>query len=376
MMKTQTEINARQLGFFLAFLLPVGKLLELPSLLAKQAGGDLLLPALLGLGLELLALAAVFLFSKHAKMGMFSFLDRKNEKLGKAARFLYCVLLLFYAFPFLLDLEKFSHAAFSDTEPTFFSFLPFFILCGFIATKGIKAVGRSADLCPVLFFLPFLGLAVLSIGSADFSNLLPILEKPFLSHVKAVFDTSPFWTSGFLFLPLFEGYSHREGDGKKIFLSYAVGASLVLLFLAVFYGLYGPIAGKEHYALSKIGLFFPALATLGRTDLLLVYLITVVLFFFTALPVQLSVDLFSKGLSLRQKTLPSAGVNLGLFIAVLFLNRRYNAVYAFLTKTLSPVFFIFGTLAPLLALLWVVLNTKSRGQVRDKRKKKENTYAR
>ncbi len=375
-MKTQTEINARQLGFFLAFFLPVGKLLELPSLLAERAGGDLLIPALLGLGLELLALTAVFLFSKYTGMGVFSFLDRKNETLGKVARFLYCALLLLYAFPFLLDLEKFSHAAFSDTEPTFFSFLPFFILSGFIATKGLKAVGRSADLCPVLFFLPFLGLAVLSIGSADFSNLLPLIEKPFLSHVKAVFSTSPFWTSGLLFLPMFEGYSHREGDGKKLFLSYAVGAAAVLLFLALFYGLYGPIAEKEHYALSKIGLFFPALATLGRTDLLLVYLITVVLFFFTALPMQLSVDLFSKGLSLRQKTLPSAGVNLGLFIAVLFLNRRYNAVYAFLTKTLSPVFFIFGTLAPILALLWAILNKKDRRQVRGKRTKKEKPYAR
>ena len=376
MMKTQTECNARQLGFFLAFFLPVGKLLELPSLLASEAGGDLLFPAFLGLGVEALALAAVFLFVKRTGMGVFAFLDRKNSGLGKAARFLYCALLLVYAFPFLLDLEKFSHAAFSDTEPTFFSFLPFFILCGFISTKGLKAVGRSADLCPVLFFLPFVGLAVLSFGSADFSNLLPILEKPLFSHVKTVFHTSPFWTSGLLFLPLFEGYSHKSGDGKKLFFAYAVGACLVLLFLAIFYGLYGPIAEKEHYALSKIGLFFPALATLGRTDLLLVYLITVVLFFFTALPVQLSVDLFAKGLSLKQKTLPSAAVNLGLFVAVLFLNRHYNAVYGFLTKTLSPVFFLFGTVAPLLFLLLALLEGKGRGQVRGERKKKGEGYAR
>lgn len=375
-MKTQTEINARQLGFFLAFFLPVGKLLELPSLLAGKVGGDLLLPAFLGLGLELLALAAVFLFNKYAGLGVFAFLDKKNAGLGKAARFVYSALLLLYAFPFLLDLEKFSHAAFSDTEPTFFSFLPFFVLCGFIATKGLKAVGRSADLCPALFFLPFLALAVLSIGSADFSNLLPLVEKPFLSHLKATLETSPFWTSGLLFLPLFEGYSHREGDGKKLFLSYAVGATIVLLFLAVFYGLYGPIAGKEHYALSKIGLFFPALATLGRTDLLLVYLITVVLFFFTALPVQLAVDLFAKGLSIEQKTLPAVGVNVLLFVAVLFLNRRYNGVYSFFTKTLSPVFFFFGTLLPVLALLLLLLNRQDRGQVRVERRKKEKKYAR
>ena len=375
-MKLKTQLNARQLGFFLAFFLPVGKLLELPSLLARQAGGDLLIPALFGLGIELLALVAVFLLVKRTGLGVFSFLDGKSKTLGNAVRFVYSAVLLIYAFPFLLDLEKFSHAAFSDTEPTFFSFLPFFILCGFISTKGLRAVGRSADLCPVLFFLPFLGLAVLSIGSADFSSLLPLIEKPLFLHAKTTLHTAPFWSSGLLFLPMFEGYTHREGDGKKIFLPYAVGAFLVLLFLAIFYGLYGPIAGKEHYAISKIGLFFPALATLGRTDLLLVYLITIVLFFFTALPVQLSVQLLSDGANLSQKTLPSTLVNAGLFLLVLFLNRRYNAVYAFLTKSLSPLFLLFSTIVPIGILFVAVFEGKSRGQVRDKRKNKGNTHAR
>ena len=40
-----TTINARQLAFFIAFFLPMGKLLELPSRLTSYAGGDLLIAA-------------------------------------------------------------------------------------------------------------------------------------------------------------------------------------------------------------------------------------------------------------------------------------------------------------------------------------------
>ena len=187
----QTRISGRQLAFFLAFLLPVSKLLELPSLLARGSGGDLLMPALLGVCVEGLALFGVYRFVKQRGRGVFACLDEKSKTLGKTARCVYAGLLLLYAFPFLLDLEKFSLTAFSDTEPTFFSFLPFFVFSGYATSKGAKAVGRSADLCPVLFFLPFLGLTVLSVGSTDFSAVLPLFELSFVRHAKTL--SSAFW---------------------------------------------------------------------------------------------------------------------------------------------------------------------------------------
>ncbi|MBQ8320483.1 MAG: GerAB/ArcD/ProY family transporter [Clostridia bacterium] len=364
----RTAINARQLGFFLAFLLPVGKLSELPSLLSGKVGGDLLLPAFLGLTVEFLSLFALFSFTKKTGMGPLAYAEKKNAKLGRVLRVALAAVLLVYSLPFLLDLEKFCNVTFSDTEPTFFSFAPFFILCGFICTKGIKAVGRSADLCPVLFFLPFAMLTVLAFSSADLSSLLPVFEKPLFTNVATFFQTAPFFSSGLLFLPLFDGYHYHEGDEKKIFPLYFTGAAAVLLFLALFYGLYGPLAVSEHYAITKIGMFFPALSTLGRTDLFFVYLITVVLFFFTALPVQLAVGELQKGFQLQNSLLLSTLINLALFFAVLFLNRRYNTVYPFFIKTLAPLYLVVGFLLPLLVYLGILL--KRRGQVRVERRNK------
>jgi hypothetical protein len=273
-------------------------------------------------------------------------LSEKNALLGKIFKISYAVLLLAYAFPFLLDLEKFSLTAFSDTEPTFFSFLPFFIFCGFACVKGIKAVGRSADLCPVLFFLPFLGLIVLSVSSTNFSAILPVFEFSLKTHLKTAYQTAPFWCGGALALPMFEGYEPRTGDEKKLALGYLTGAVCALIFLAIFYGLYGPLTEKEHYALSKIGQFFPALATLGRTDLLLVYAITVALLFFTVLPVLLSSGLFVSAFGEKGKLPVAIAINALLFVAVLFLNRRYNAVYRLFTVTLAPVYIAFGLALP------------------------------
>ena len=176
----QAMINGRQLAFFMAFLLPVSKLLELPSRLASASGGDLLIPALLGSILEGLALFGVYQFVKKRGKGVFAYLVEQSKPLATALQLFYAVLLLVYALVFLLDLEKFSLVAFSDTEPTFFSFLPFFIFSAFASCKGAKAVGRSADLCPVLFFLPFLGLVVLSVGATDFSAVFPLFEFPSL----------------------------------------------------------------------------------------------------------------------------------------------------------------------------------------------------
>ena len=215
----RTAINARQLGFFLAFLLPVGKLSELPSLLSGKVGGDLLLPAFLGLTVEFLSLFALFSFTKKTGMGPLAYAEKKNAKLGRVLRVALAAVLLVYSLPFLLDLEKFCNVTFSDTEPTFFSFAPFFILCGFICTKGIKAVGRSADLCPVLFFLPFAMLTVLAFSSADLSSLLPVFEKPLFTNVATFSKRRRFLAPDCYFSPCSTGITITRGTKKRFFRS-------------------------------------------------------------------------------------------------------------------------------------------------------------
>ena len=112
-------VNSRQIALAAAFLLPAAKLLETPSILAKYATGDLLLPALLHFLLQGgLLFALLFAASKSEK----TLFERLELHLGKWSAVVYILLSLYYLFSALLplfDLEKFTYAAFFDTANNF-----------------------------------------------------------------------------------------------------------------------------------------------------------------------------------------------------------------------------------------------------------------
>lgn len=345
---THSPINTRQLCFFAAFVLPVGKILQLPSLLTHHAGGDLLLSALAGLLIEFLAFASLVW---HAKKTNRTPIESLTQTLGTPATRIFCALyalflLLYLALP-LFDLEKFSHAAFSDTSPTFFIFTPFFFLSGYIAVNGLKGVARSADVSPILFLLPLVGLFIFSVGQADFSRLLPITEKPIVTTLTATWKTLPYFSSGGLCLPIFGGYRYKKGDEKKLLPAFSIGAFLTLAFLAVFFALFGVLGAKEQFAVMKIGQYFPALKSIGRVDLLLVYLITIELFYYTSLPTLFFTEFTTHTLGAKNKPLISATLSVALYLCVLFLNKYYVAIHTFFEVWLPPVFLLFGTLIPI-----------------------------
>lgn len=344
-------VHARQIAFFAAFILPVYKLLEAPSLLARYAGGDLLFPALFSYLLQTGALVALLVAAAGSEKTLF---ERMEERLGKFSIAVYiacAVFFLLYAVLPLLDLEKFVYAVFYDTSPTLFSFAAFFVFCGFVCTKGLKAVGRAAELSLFLFLLPFLLLIVMSLVEADASNLLPIFSRPLADSARAVTYTAPHFADVALLLPLIGNLRYKKGDGGKIVAGYAVGAACVLVFLGVFYGVYSTIAPREHYAFAKIAQYFPALSIVGRIDLLLVYMLCIVLFFFTATPLTYAVDLTARCAGVQKKTLPAAALAVVAFAFVLFCNKYYDTIYAVVAGKLYPIFWVFSILLPVLFLL-------------------------
>ncbi len=345
------EIYARQIGFFAAFILPLGKFLETPSLLSQYAKGDILLPAILQYLVQSLVLLGILYAASKSKKPL---LERLQERLGKwliPLLILYGVYFLFAAVLPLLDLEKFVYAAFFDTAPTTFSFGAFFILLGFFCAKGFKALGRCADLCLFFFLLPFLALIAMALFEADFTRLLPFFGTDIEGITQAVIRTTPHFSDAALLLPLIANLQYKEGDGVKITVGYWTGAALTLLFFAVFFGVFSTLAPREHYAFLKIAQYFPALDIIGRIDLVFIYLLSVILLFYTCAPMLYSVELTARLFGTNRKTLYSGVLSVAAFLFVLFANRRYNAFYAVIGSTLAPVFWFVAYLLPLFLLL-------------------------
>ncbi|MBE7085142.1 MAG: hypothetical protein E7368_03710 [Clostridiales bacterium] len=370
------SVNARQVAFFASFVLPVYKLLELPSLLARFAKGDLLLPAILQFLTQFGVLIALLFLLSRSKKTLFQRLEEAIGKWTKLVYGVYALVFLFFAVLPLLDLEKFVYAVFYDTSPTLFSFSAFFILSAYLCMKGVKAVGRIGDLSLFLFPLSFLALIVMSLVEADVSNLLPFFERSFQETLKGYTYSTTHFADILLLLPLLGNVRYEKGDGVKIGIGYIVGALFTLLFLAVFYGVYSTIALREHYAFAKIAQYFPVLAVVGRIDLVFVYLLCLVLFFYTAIPLRNAVGCIAKTCNLQGRTLLSFLINLSAFLFVLFCNKYYDSIYAFYGNYAYPVFWVFSVLLPLALLFLRGDSTEKQSKdARRRRNGKENEYA-
>jgi hypothetical protein len=266
-------------------------------------------------------------------------------------------------------MEKYAYAAFYDTAPTAFSFGPFFLFSAYVCTKGIKSIGRSADLCLFLFLFPFLALLAMSLTKADFSSLMPLFGTDFSRIGNAFSHTIPHFSNVVLLLPLIARLQYKEGDCVKIMSGYWTGAALSLLFLAVFYAVFSSIAPREHYAFSKIAQYFPALSVIGRFDLIFIYLLSVVLLFYTCLPLQYTTECIANLFKMERKTWISAVLHLLLFIGVLFLNKYYNSIYRFISGNLFWIFILIADMVPPFLIFLPKTSPSS------KHSKKEHSYA-
>ena len=376
--KNIARINTRQVCFLTAFILPVLKLLEAPSRFSKYALGDLLLPAFLQFLLQFIGLCALlFIIEKTGKSVFQLIRERLGERFLKGVYLLLAVYYLFSALLPTLDTEKFIHAVFYDTAPSRFTFTPFFFLSAFVCVKGLRELGRMADLCMPLFLIAFLGLTVMSLGESDFGALLPWFEFPVNKILDAVKNTTVHFSDALFLLPLIGNSDYQKGDGKKIMTAFWMGAGFVLIFLAVFYGVFTTLAPRQHYAFSKIAQYFSALRTVGRIDLLLVYLLTAILLIATILPILLSSLCLREVFSEKFKFAISIAINVGLFAFTLFCNKYYNLLYEIFAIDLWWLFPIFSVALPLLCLLLLIGENKRKGKKRTIKSKKGGVkYAR
>ena len=139
---------------------------------------------------------------------------------------------------------------------------------------------------------------------------------------------------------------------------YGVGAFFSMLLFAVFFGIFSSIAPREHYAFSKISQYFHALQVIGRIDLIFVYLLSVVLLFYTCLPLQYVTELSVKIFPTLKRTEFSLALNLIAFLFVLYCNKYYNFFYTLISGTLPVVFWLIADLLPLFLLFLPKIRAK------------------
>ncbi len=353
-MQSEKVISTRQLCFILAFFFPVNKIILLPSLLSKYASNDLLISAAIVLLLQGLAVFALLWLMKHNDATLFELIQGKFGVW--TARVCYCILGIYFAFSAVLPLAEhklYIQQTMYDTLPSFIVFLPFFFFSLYAASKGLRSIGRAADVGMPLFLASFPLLLLMAAGSADFTSLLPVGQSSAGQILRGA-TTMLSWCSDAAWLLLFLGkVKIDEKFLTKTTISYAGGALAVLLFLAIFYGIFSTVALNESFAVSKIARYYNALKTLGRIDYLFVYILSLVQLFALIVPVQLSAQALSKTFNFPQPIF-SLIINGALFLVIFFTANTFPSLERTINGYLFPVFLVFANLIPLVCPLFAL----------------------
>ncbi len=346
------KIAPRQLYFYLACIAPLGKLIILPTQLVDYAQNDLLFPALINLLLQAGVIFCVMLLSR-SNQSLFDLLENTFGRVLSAI--LVGILGLFFLFASffpLVEQKLLVQSVFYDTLPSFLTFLPFFIFGAYVCAKPFFRMGRVCDLLAPLTAFSFVGILVFAVGNADFSALLPVGASGMGGVFEGVKQSMLWFFDSAILLLLVGNFRYERGMAIKSTAFYLLGGVALLLFLAIFYGIFSDIAIRQTFAFTKISKYFSATGVLGRIDYLFIILLALSMAFYAILPVQASVHCLQH--SFQHKISPvllSVALNGLLAILITVLNFETNALLDLLGGALFFLFPLFCIAVPLLCLL-------------------------
>ena len=358
-MNEKNSLKVRQICFIFIALAPITKLTLFPSFLAGKVGQGAILSAAIGAAFDLFVLSAlIFLSKKHDNKTLYAVLrDGCGEWAAKTVFAIYSVYFFLKAFLFIVEQKYFIENSLYEIMPPSVTFYPFFIISTFICLKGLKIIGRIAD---VAVFVTAAGLIltfILSVGSGDYTNLLPINEKPAYNLVNTAFKSIVWQSDAIAFAAFYGHFDAEKGWSKKVFFSYAAAQVTVLSFVAIFIAVYGHIAPSQRLALSSISVFGVTATNVGRFDFLAIFSILFSQVFAISLPLMLSSKSLERVFGCKSALLPSLIVNVAAAVLLIVFGKKPFLTQKFYTDNLP--YFFFGVSAIVTAFLIMIPRTKN-----------------
>ncbi len=347
------KISSRQLYFFLACVAPVGKLVYLPSLLVSSAKNDLLFPAALQYLVQAGAIFCVLLLAKRG-MNFFELLENTFGRIAASILIGIFSLFLFYsALLPLLEQKLFVQSAFYDTLPSLVAFSPFFLFAVYLCAKPLSSMGRVWDIIAPLAIAGYIGIMLLSVGTADFGALRPVGAAGGSGFWKGTMSAMSWFFDAALLLPLLGKFQYKKGMAAKGALAYLLGGAAVIFFLATFYGIFAELSQNQLFAFTKTSKYFAGITVLGRIDYLFIFTLALVMAFYCALPIQAGIDCIVQAAGPKKYLRPALGIVLcALYFALTdLLDYRFTEVVRAISGTVVWIFPVFCLLVPVLCLL-------------------------
>lgn len=337
---TTNKMKVRQTCLFVITFFLATKIIILPSVLAGYAKESLWISALINLIID--GAMLFFILKISDKFDGLSFFQILKENLGdlptKIILFLYFIYFLLKAYSPIMEQKSFIEVALYETTHVVWIFAPIFLISTFFSYKGLKTVGRLADVLIWFTASAFSILISLSLPASKPSNLLPIIGIPIKSIFKGSWFTSLWYLDSTYILFLIGSFKRERLSKTKIMLSYGIFALAFILFLAVLYGEFGPLTKRQSFAPIKMGKYFLSVANSGRIDYVAGIALAIVCVFAVTLPLVFATLCLSHVFNFSHKIIPCIITN-GI-MATLFLTTQNYYFETFKIMQYFVVYFL------------------------------------
>ena len=346
------KLSARQVCFFLAAVAPAGKLVLMPSQLVTEAKNDLLFPILLQIAVQAALVFCVLLLARRERTVYAMLADMVGRIAAKILCAVFAAFLLFASFVPLLEQKLLVQSLFYDTLPSYVAFAPFFLFAAYLCAKPLASLGRVWDVLAPMFAIGLAGVFLLAAGSADLGALAPVGAAGGSGFARGAAYTAGWFFDAALLLPLVGKFPYRKGLAWKGALCYVGGGMAVLLFLALYYGVFAELAVSQLFAFTHMSKYFSGITALGRIDYLFIFAIAFVMTFYAAMPVHAAVETLTDAFGTRRVLAPvcSTAFCAALFALMLIFNFAPSQTIEAITRRAFWVFPAFAAGVPLVLL--------------------------
>lgn len=287
-MKTKM-LTVNQVCALIIILTLSNKFLLLPSLMYNYAQNDAIFSILL---LFIVNIAAVYIFTKCAiSYPNLTFKEIIEKRFGKITFKIICFIFILLFFIKLLKLLVESEMFLNDSLyenfiPVNFILITMFV-CGYLASKGLKVLGRTSEVFIKFVLLGIIIIVFLSIGSASFDGILPLFVAPFSKILQAALSSAMWFGNYFI---LFMTLGHIEVNKKlkrRSLISLLIASIVIILFFIIFYCIFQNTSGIHHFAISEMTELSSTISSLTKVDWFSTIIWSLLLI------LQLSLDLFT-----------------------------------------------------------------------------------
>ncbi|MBO5851856.1 MAG: GerAB/ArcD/ProY family transporter [Clostridia bacterium] len=346
------SVTTRQLAVITTVGFTITKLHILPASLSHFSSEALWLSALINIIIDFLLLLAVLKITSNAKNEniILCFENKFGKTFTKILCFLYVLFFMLKTFIPIYEQKNSIELTFYETQPTFLTFMPFFIVAFYIVLKGVRPYARSMEISLWIFILGIAIIFLLSAFSGTYSSLLPVIPNN-ASFLNGSFK-SLIWFGDPLLLLFFTGKIERsKNHNKKIIIAYIVYAVVTLAFLIVFYSIFDTIAERQYYASLKMSKYSISLSDIGRFDYLGAFLLSGINVFQVCLPLIFSSILLSYCFNFKNKIIPALIVTLIQVVFSLLTQNDFFKSLSFIQNYAVYFFILMTYLTPLIILL-------------------------